>query len=122
MCACVCSGGGAREGLGDDVARALARVLPRLPHLESIDVRDNRLGDGAMHALLAAAVALPRLQRLDLSMNEVGAVRAWGASEVVERSTRSARLESRNRETIRRAATWRTDGFCLGTTKRRALE
>ena len=43
------------KGLGDDYAVALARVLPRMPHVRGISLRDNRLSDDALDTVVRAA-------------------------------------------------------------------
>eukprot|EP00752_Nemacystus_decipiens_P005020 g4560.t1 len=61
----------AHRGLGDDVMCAAAEVLTRLPHINTLDVSDNRLTDRSLCKLCSLVVEMPGLKSLDLSCNKV---------------------------------------------------
>jgi Ran GTPase-activating protein (RanGAP) involved in mRNA processing and transport len=58
-------------GMGDNQALALSMVLPRLAHVESLRLSDNRLSDQGVRGVVRAARAMPRLVTLDLSRNKI---------------------------------------------------
>jgi Ran GTPase-activating protein (RanGAP) involved in mRNA processing and transport len=58
-------------GLGDVVGRGLAEVLPSLPCINALNVRNNRLTDDSLVAICEAVVHVKTLQRLDISENDV---------------------------------------------------
>lgn len=60
------------QGLGDACIIQFARSLADVPHVQEINVCDNRLSDNALHALLSAILDKPNLKTLNISMNEVG--------------------------------------------------
>ena len=55
----------------DAVARAIAKVLPRLPHLYKVDIADNRLGDVALKEIVDAVNTTSTITSLDLSRNKI---------------------------------------------------
>ncbi|CAM9343850.1 unnamed protein product, partial [Scytosiphon promiscuus] len=70
----------ASKGLGDDhfsppivLAALLAptKVLTRLPHINTLNVADNRLTDRSLCKLCALVVEMPGLKSLDLSSNKI---------------------------------------------------
>ena len=58
-------------GLGDIVGRGLAEILPALPCINSLNVRNNRLTDASLVTLCEAVVHVQSLQKLDISENDV---------------------------------------------------
>lgn len=58
-------------GLGDDVAIALAKVLPQLPSVRALNVRNNRLTDKSLIPICKAVVTMHQLTSFDLSENKM---------------------------------------------------
>ena len=63
-------------GLGDQVIMALAAVLPQLPSLEVLNVRDNRLTDDSLIPLCKAIISIHQMKSVDLSENKMDEVKA----------------------------------------------
>ncbi|CAN0379862.1 unnamed protein product, partial [Ectocarpus sp. 12 AP-2014] len=49
----------------------IVQVLTRLPHINTLNVADNRLTDRSLCKLCALVVGMPGLKSLDLSSNKV---------------------------------------------------
>lgn len=78
-------------GLGDDVAVALAEVLPQLPCVRALNVRDNRLTDKSLIPICKAVVSMHQLSSFDLSKNKMDE-----ATEMLQQylTTKTCGLES----------------------------
>lgn len=84
-------------GLGDKRARALAKGLEKLPHVEVADLRDNRLGGVACAALVRSLREQPNLVQVDIAQNQctretAEEIRVLVASSTSLRSLRIAKM------------------------------
>jgi len=77
-------------GWGDEEARAVARVLPHVPALETLDLNRNLIGDAGACAL---AEALPRaLTALKLANNSIGDAGSRALSKALPRALKELDL------------------------------
>lgn len=58
-------------GVGDNIAVALTRVIDKLPDLDTLLLKDNRLTDTSLTPMCTIACELPGLTALDLSGNDM---------------------------------------------------
>jgi len=59
------------KGLGDDVVIALTKVLDKLPSVDTLLLRDNRLTDDSLLELCEKVTHMPNITRLDISYNKI---------------------------------------------------
>jgi len=78
-------------GWGDEEARAVARMLPHAPKLESLNLDDNSIGDEGARALAKALPRAPGLESLWLSNNSIG---DEGARALAEALPHAPKLDS----------------------------
>jgi hypothetical protein len=60
------------QGMSDNLARSFAKSLQTLPHLERLNVADNRLTDAGLTPILQAVSEIATLRELNLSQNKIG--------------------------------------------------
>lgn len=73
-------------GLGDDLAAALATVMPILPGVERLVACDNRLTDFSLFRIIKAVQGMP-------SLTYLGKVRARLATHVGSKTSASDKWE-----------------------------
>ena len=80
-----------RKGVGDDLGKALASCLKRLPQIESLNICDNNLHDESLGPILDAASQIPNLTKLDVGINKLdreasaalAALRTWNCGRSI---------------------------------------
>lgn len=64
------------QGMGDEMARLLAKAIHDIPFIQSINLTDNRLSDDGLGPILQAIMKMDSLLELHLSDNEIGPIAA----------------------------------------------
>ena len=72
-------------GIGNALGKVYARSMRRLPNINSINLKDNKLGDKGLAPLISAIASMPQLLSLDLSMNDVDGKAAAELAEYLAR-------------------------------------
>lgn len=60
------------QGMGNEMAVAVAEALKDLPYIQSINLKDNSLSDPGMAPLLRAIASMEGIVEIDLSQNLIG--------------------------------------------------
>jgi hypothetical protein len=71
--------------MGDTMAAVLAKSLPDLPFVHSIDLTDNNLTGAGLQPLIHSIAQLPSLTKINLSQNIVNRVTAIALASYVSK-------------------------------------